>query len=71
MSTMTTTSCDVQLPLPAPGVTVGVVVSVASKRYEIGEKLGHGGGGSVHRATLRCEAAYKGGRLGEGGGPDS
>eukprot|EP00971_Amphidinium_carterae_P123360 2442811-Amphidinium_carterae.1 len=44
MSTMTTTSGDVQLPLPAPEATEGVEVSVASKRYEIGEKLGRGMG---------------------------
>eukprot|EP00971_Amphidinium_carterae_P029631 582751-Amphidinium_carterae.1 len=44
MSTMTTTSGDVQVPLPAPEVTVGVVVSVCSKRYGIGERLGRGAG---------------------------
>eukprot|EP00971_Amphidinium_carterae_P093828 1856609-Amphidinium_carterae.1 len=42
--TMTITSGDVQLPLPAPKVTVRAVVSVASKQYEIGEELGHGAG---------------------------
>eukprot|EP00971_Amphidinium_carterae_P048201 949340-Amphidinium_carterae.1 len=65
------TSSDVQIPLPAPEVTEGAVVSVASKHYEIGKKLGHGAGGCVHRATSTCEAADKSGRLGQGGGPDS
>eukprot|EP00971_Amphidinium_carterae_P244897 4862348-Amphidinium_carterae.1 len=60
-----------KLPLPVPEVTAGVEVFVASKRYEIGEKLGRGAGGSVHRASPRCEAADIGGRLGQGGGPDS
>eukprot|EP00971_Amphidinium_carterae_P314599 6253153-Amphidinium_carterae.1 len=55
----------------APEVTVGAVVSVASQCYEIREKLGHGAGGSVHRATPRCATANKDGRLGKGGGPDS
>eukprot|EP00971_Amphidinium_carterae_P319887 6358372-Amphidinium_carterae.1 len=70
---MSTTSCcsDVQIPLPAPALTVGAVVSVASKHYEIGKKLGRGAGGCVYGATPRCEAADKGGRLGQGGGPDS
>eukprot|EP00971_Amphidinium_carterae_P121705 2410328-Amphidinium_carterae.1 len=49
----------------------GVVVSVASKHYEIVEKLGRGAGGSVHRATPRREAADTGAGLGQGGGPDS
>eukprot|EP00971_Amphidinium_carterae_P089732 1776701-Amphidinium_carterae.1 len=53
LTTMTITSGDVQLPLPAPEVTVGVVVFVASKRYEIRETLGCGAGGSVHRASQR------------------
>eukprot|EP00971_Amphidinium_carterae_P219613 4360265-Amphidinium_carterae.1 len=70
-TTLTITSGDVQLPLPVPEVTAGVVVSVASKRYEIGEKLGRGAGGSVHRANPRPEAADISGRLGQGDGPDS
>eukprot|EP00971_Amphidinium_carterae_P096794 1915947-Amphidinium_carterae.1 len=70
MSTMTTTSGDAQLPLPASEVTAGIVVSVASKHYEISETLGCGAGGSVHRATPRREAADTGAGLGQGG-PDS
>eukprot|EP00971_Amphidinium_carterae_P170695 3382915-Amphidinium_carterae.1 len=62
---------NVQFPLPAPEVTVGAVVSVASKRYEVGEKLGHGAGGSVYRASPRREAADMCARLSQGGGPDS
>eukprot|EP00971_Amphidinium_carterae_P171144 3391972-Amphidinium_carterae.1 len=69
-TTTMTTSSDVQLPLPAPEVAVGVVVCVASKHYEITEKLGHGAEGSVHRATPRCKAAGKG-RESSQGGPDS
>eukprot|EP00971_Amphidinium_carterae_P216435 4295997-Amphidinium_carterae.1 len=69
--TMTTNGSDDQFPLPAPEVTLGAVVSVASAQYEIREKLGRGAAGSVHRATPRCEATDRGGRLGQGGGPDS
>eukprot|EP00971_Amphidinium_carterae_P174119 3451384-Amphidinium_carterae.1 len=71
MSDATITSGDVPRPLPAPEVTVGVVVSIASKRYEITEKLGFGAGGSVHRASPRREATDIGGRPSQGGGPDS
>eukprot|EP00971_Amphidinium_carterae_P323518 6429145-Amphidinium_carterae.1 len=70
-TTLTTCSSDVQLPLPVSEVAAGAMVCVASKHYEISEELGRGAGGSVHRATPRCEATDRGGRLGQGGGPDS
>eukprot|EP00971_Amphidinium_carterae_P045945 903843-Amphidinium_carterae.1 len=69
--TTSTTPSTLLRPVPEVPVHVGVVVSVASKRYEIGEKLGRGAGGSVYRASPRREAADIGGRLGQGGGPDS
>eukprot|EP00971_Amphidinium_carterae_P301611 5992324-Amphidinium_carterae.1 len=69
--TLVSTSSSTQLPLPVPELTVGAVVSVASKHYEINEKLGCGAGGSVHQAFLRREAADDGGRHGKGGGPAS
>eukprot|EP00971_Amphidinium_carterae_P104137 2062443-Amphidinium_carterae.1 len=53
MSVMTTTSGDVQLPLPAPEVTAGVVVSVVSTQYEIREKLGRSVGGTPRFAAAK------------------
>eukprot|EP00971_Amphidinium_carterae_P256037 5083453-Amphidinium_carterae.2 len=69
ISVITGTS-NVQFPLPAPEVTVETMVSVASKHYEISEKLGRCAGGSVHRATPRGEATDTGAGLCHGG-PDT
>eukprot|EP00971_Amphidinium_carterae_P164258 3256415-Amphidinium_carterae.1 len=47
-----------QPTLPSLEDQAGVVLVVDSKEYVLGERLGHGGGGSVYAATLKREAAH-------------
>eukprot|EP00971_Amphidinium_carterae_P294199 5841459-Amphidinium_carterae.1 len=62
---MSTTKNGEIIPLPSIEGQEGAVVVVDSKRYVLGEKLGHGAGGSVFAATLKREAADVHGAGGE------
>eukprot|EP00971_Amphidinium_carterae_P037553 738333-Amphidinium_carterae.1 len=57
ISSLLTAVIGEQMPLPSPEDQAGAVVVVDSKQYVLGERLGHGAGGSVFAATLKREAA--------------
>eukprot|EP00971_Amphidinium_carterae_P178246 3535831-Amphidinium_carterae.1 len=56
LSSLQTAVIGEQTPLPLPKDQAGAMVVVDSKHYVLGEKLGHGAGGSVFAATLKREA---------------
>eukprot|EP00971_Amphidinium_carterae_P304503 6050812-Amphidinium_carterae.1 len=55
--TLSTAIIGVQTPLPVPKDQAGAVVVVNSTQYVLGERLGHGAGGSVFAADLHVHAA--------------
>eukprot|EP00971_Amphidinium_carterae_P178245 3535830-Amphidinium_carterae.1 len=57
LSSLQTAVIGEQSPLPSPEDQAGALVVVDSKHYVLGERLGHGAGGSVFAATLKREAA--------------
>eukprot|EP00971_Amphidinium_carterae_P240072 4766463-Amphidinium_carterae.1 len=50
------TTFEMAPPLPSLEDQAGAVLVVDSKQYVLGERLGHGAGGSVFAATLKREA---------------